>query len=324
MPKRHPILAIQSPSRHQMAPKPCCGTRRNVASAFRILAVSAFLVASPSSFCSENLVPSGDFEEEHLIIQWSPTKAAVQESEEKASGDHSLRFTVSLSDVVSPELIEVDPEQHYELRAFIKEPEVKNAPEYVSAKVFIGLLPYDQYEQRIPPLAVWTFPNTETTLARDAAKGDTVVYLTGEPWETRAPFIGTGIAFDVKEDRSDLPNFSAIGMDNKVGVKDGMAVVTLQSPLDQSWPAGTRVRQHRYADFPASFVEALPTTWTEHSMEIGGVSSPDAVNMREFWPGVKYVRVVIGVRPQAAATGKLPAGEHAVDVLIDDVSFTSQ
>ena len=323
MPSPYFFPAIQSVFRCHITSKPCCGARRNTASAFCILAAAVFLAASLPSFCSENLVPSGDFEEAELIKQWSPTKAAVQESEEKASGEHSLRFTVDRSDAISPELIEVDPKKHYELRAFIKEPDIKKAIEYVSTRVFIALLPYDRNEQRIPPMAVWTLPNTETTLARDAAPGDTVVYLAGEPWEAMPPSIGTGIAFDVKEDRSDLPNFSAIGMDNNIQVKDGVAVVTLQSPLDQAWPAGTRVRRHRYADFPTSFMEPLPA-WTEHSIEIGGVSDPDAVNMREFWPGVKYVRVAIGVRPPADASGKLPSDEQAVDVLVDDVSFTAQ
>ena len=319
MPKRHPTPANQSPSRRQMAPKPFCAARRNTASAFRIFAASAFLAASPSSFCSENLVPSGDFEEAEFIIQWSPSKAAIQESEEKASGEHSLRFTVPLADAISPELIEVDPKKHYNLRAFIKEPDAKDGAAYVPLNVFIGLLPYDQSEQRIPPLAVWTVPGTETALAKNAAAGDTVVYLAGPTWDAMPAHIGTAIAFDVKDDLSDIPNFSAVGIENNIQVKDDVAVVTLQSPLDQAWPAGTRVRRHRYADYPTSFMEPLPA-WTEHSMEVGGVSNSDAINPREFWPGVKYVRVVIGIR----AKGKLPAEEPAIEVLVDDVSLTAQ
>ena len=111
------------------------------------------------------------------------------------------------------------------------------------ALVYIGFIPYTAKGIFIAPEHVTTIENSSTTLTAAAAKGDkTLTVKDASKW-------GNGkyyhVAFNAKEDMSDIPNFDISRMIAKIQKKDNGYLVTLTQPLTKAYPAGTVVRQHR-------------------------------------------------------------------------------
>ncbi len=277
----------------------------------RVCGLGAALIMGTVALGAENLVPSGDFEDVVLAKEWGPENLVTLTDDESRGGSMALRF-IHPGWANSPEIVPVDPLQTYQLHAFIKEPEVQMNPDYVPLRVFIGLRLLDENQEQIPPFAVRAVLNSETTLARDAGQGDTKLYLEGTPWEAG---VHPGIAFDIQDDFRDIPNFNSIGIIRIRPEQEGFSI-DLQQPLPFAYPAGTRVRQHRYADFPVLTAEP-GAAWDAQLLEIGGQSEPGRVEPAKFWPGTRYVRVSIA--PSARETGLDPG--TVVDLLVDDVSL---
>jgi hypothetical protein len=257
-----------------------------------------------------NLLPSGDFEDEEAAKKWGDAHLVAPSGEENHTGGWCLRF-VGQTWGTAPDPVEIDPEQSYELRAFIKEPGVRVHSELIPMETYIGLRLLDKNQEQISPWAVLSVPHTETTLAKEAAVGDTVLRLAGTPWESVPQ---PAIAFDIKDDFSDIPNATAVPL-TEIRPSEGGFEVQLATPLATAYPAGTKVRQHRWADFPVLIAEP-GAEWQEKVMEIGGVSMPGTAEMSKFWPGTRYVRVSIApIAKQGAGYGT------PVELLLDDVSF---
>jgi hypothetical protein len=265
---------------------------------------------------AENLVPSGDFENPASAIQWARPDMAIRTEEEHATGIASLRFRTR-SWATSPELVEVDPERSYVLRVFIKEAKQKEASGSHPLTVFVGLRLLDENEKELSPYSVSAVPNTDAILSRDASEGDKVLHIEGNLWKN-VPKGLNAIVFDAKEDRSDIPNNQSAGIAEITAGNGGAFEVHLKGKLSKGYPAGTRVRQHRYADFPVIKV-APEANWEAHVHEIGSVSRLGVIEAGKFWPGVRYVRPSIGVFILDAPS--VPSSQP-VDLLIDDVTFT--
>jgi hypothetical protein len=113
----------------------------------------------------------------------------------------------------------------------------------------------------------------------------------------------------VKDNYADLPNHeSARVTDFKEGV--GGNEVTLRKPLDRSYPAGTKIRLHKYIDYPGATYD-IPSEWTERSMTFSGESKNGAPEKGKFWSGAKYLRVHI-----------LANFDKTSPLLFDDISVT--
>lgn len=115
------------------------------------------------------------------------------------------------------------------------------------ATLYFGITPFTADGQEIIHAAVATAePQLITTLAADAKKGDKVLILNNAAnWK----FLAHGrLAFNAREDRSDLPNMDLspfFDMNNIKVREDGSVEVALKQPLAKDYPAGTKVRQHR-------------------------------------------------------------------------------
>lgn len=277
--------------------------------------VFALLLSVVASIGAENFLLDGDFEDESFPRKWVPNGSAVIESAEKHAGEHSMRMTQSLSHAYSPELIEVDPQAHYQLRAFIKEPEGKLADEYRPLNVILMLRLYDNYEQEIPAYAVHALPGTMTILSKDANQGADTIFVTADPSMFQTG--DTAIAFNAMEDLSDIPN-TTTSVVADITYASGEAKIKLAAPLKESYAKGTNVRQHLAMNWPS--ISVKPSSgWTEQVLDIGGVMDPEQAQPGQFWPGTRYVRVVIApvIKNKSGQTGP-----QAIDLLVDDVSFT--
>ncbi|MBO7146378.1 MAG: hypothetical protein J6W81_01360 [Lentisphaeria bacterium] len=163
-------------------------------------------------------------------------------------------------------------------------------------RVWMGYNALDSKGRTIYPIYVLARSGTETELAEDVKPGDKVIKIKdGSKWNANSPY--TLIAFNAKDDFSDLPN-RAVDRIVKDGVKQngGVWEITLKSPTKQKFAAGTKVRQH--ADGATHIWNAghvdLKNQWvTARGILQGSVKVGNP--RHKLWPGTKNVRLLIQV-----------------------------
>ena len=234
-------------------------------------------------------VPGGDGEDAVTVKSWG----AIQNLAEKHSGAASLAVLPGRQAVSG--LVPVDPGKSYRVSAFFKA-----AGDKGKLRGYLGLKYYDADKNEMNYCGVWPVLGTEATLAKAVAKGDPAASVAPAAWRTPPPWL-YAVAFDVKDDLSDLPNSS---------------VCLWGRPLPRGYPAGTRIRLHRYCDPPGVGGVVVPR-WTEYSFHVSGEAGrgdPNGKNFDgknytpKFWNGTKYVKVVV-------ANG----GLDGCELLVDDI-----
>ena len=135
-------------------------------------------------------------------------------------------------------IITVDPAKKYKVSVKVRQ------LDEVPARVYIGFIPFDAKKRIIDPRKGYN--NTKGSfiaLAAAAAKGDKAVTVEdASKWKKDRPYV---VAFNVKEDMSDIPNFDHSSGITKIEKTGDVYTITLAKPLTKAYPAGTMVRQHR-------------------------------------------------------------------------------
>jgi hypothetical protein len=248
-------------------------TRINLLSFDPRLAGLVLLAAAigPVSASAQRVVTIVDGEDPAVVKSWH----AVQNTTDPHSGRGAMEIPPG-GRVESPNRIEIDPSRTYEFRGMFKtaEKDRKN-------KVWISLHYFDAQGQPLNFCSVWPMVGTETELAAAVKKGDLLDRHVPKQWVLPPPFL-YAMAFDAKDDLSDLPNQSARLLDR---------------PSDRDYPAGTRIRLHRYLDPPCVGGIVVPI-WTEYSLTVSGEATIENPNRRpngarQFWHGTKSIGVVI-------------------------------
>jgi hypothetical protein len=154
---------------------------------------------------------------------------------------------------------------------------------------------YTEEEKLIISQAINRLENTETELLADAVPGDTVLKVKkADQWKSSP---NSFVAFNVDDSPavSDLPNFNLSPMGiQSVTEKGGAWEIELAKPMTKSYPAGTKIRQHNAGNsyvFCTVANKTIPKNWKEFSGKIAGKS--DRLSNKQFWPGTRYVQVVI-------------------------------
>jgi hypothetical protein len=193
-------------------------------------------------------------------------------------------------DVLSSELIPVDPDKEYTLSLMLK-----SGGQAESQEVHVGLACYTEEEKLIISQAINRLENTETELLADAVPGDTVLKVKkADQWKSSP---NSFVAFNVDDSPavSDLPNFNLSPMGiQSVTEKGGAWEIELAKPMTKSYPAGTKIRQHNAGNsyvFCTVANKTIPKNWKEYTGKITGKS--DRLSNKQFWPGTRYVQVVI-------------------------------
>lgn len=139
-------------------------------------------------------------------------------------------------------------------------------------------------------------PKTDTVLAADAKKGDTVLLLKdASGWKNWSFLV---LAFNTKPDLSDLPNFdTAVCRVANIEKKAGSWQVTLKQPLPKDLPAGTGIRQHLQSSmFFAGKAISVGKTPVPVSASVKGIGQ--GLFGPEKWPaGTDHVITVFFVNP---------------------------
>lgn len=262
------------------------------------LAVAGLAMVVSGAVAAENLCKSGNGEDADVVRTWG--RGVSQNTTDKHSGAASMETAIK-GGVFSPEFIAIDPAKNYRLSGWFKLAD-KTKP----SRALFGVRFYDASRKEILCTAILPEPGTAAQLAADARKGDTVLTVTGT-WTVKSQFF-YGIAFNVKDDLSDLPTPETMFI-NKIEAKGTSTLVTVSEPLDKDYPAGTKVRQHRYVDYPTVNF-AVAEDWMECSLTFAGQGTAYG----QIWPGAKFVRIEV--------VPNLDRREDLVAMRFDDISFT--
>ncbi|MBQ7206463.1 MAG: hypothetical protein IJS01_01565 [Lentisphaeria bacterium] len=159
-----------------------------------------------------------------------------------------------------------------------------------------GLMPMTEKNMPISSVCIDAVAGTETVLAAPAEAGDTVLKVADAlRWNNKRP--SCGVAFNVKDNRADLPNFSCIGMKTGSVNKNGDDwEIRLGKPLPKAYAAGTRVRQHLFGGTfiysIAKFKKDLSGEWQKFSGTVTGMTENTRSDTK-FWPGTAKARVIV-------------------------------
>jgi len=274
-----------------------------------MLGVAGLLVASSAVVAGENLVKNGGAEDAASIKKWH--KALSQNTEEKVGGKSSFHGKTRSIWAFSPEFIEVDPSKAYQVSVSIK-----NAGTAIS-KCYIGLAMYNAKKQSIQRPYIMTIKGTMTKLAADVKPGDKVLKIVDCSKWNKKIITRSQVAFGAKKDYSDLPNLKLSRLAAKLEKKGDIYELTLSSPIKKAFKAGTQIRQHFYTggyQYCAASNKPATAEWKRYSAIVKGLAKHGAPN-KQFWPGTKYVKVVVIINYNAKKDSDTQA-------LFDEVSFS--
>lgn len=181
----------------------------------------------------------------------------------------------------SKEMIKIDPAKKYGFTG-----EIRKNPNAPTNHFYPGFELFDKDKKLILGCYVYTIKGTDTTLAKAAKAGESVISIkNGARWVAKPYHI---VAFNA----GPLPH-REFGGDSIKEVKRVGNVwnVTLKTPLKKDYPAGTKVRVHSNGAY--FYVDSLAPgdTWKTFGTKktIQGVAK-DRVENGKFWPGTVHAR----------------------------------
>jgi len=281
-------------------------TPRHLTAALAILATASFAAASLAADPPAPLVQNGGAEDGSLA-NWTGFDAVVADNPH--TGKHCFTRKGN-STVRSNALIPVSPNKVYTLTGWFR-----SAGEEES-KIYFGYVPLDEKKRPISPASVSAIAGTDTTLAQPCAKDDLVLKIVdGSKW-TVLPHGCVAFDTDPSGKRADLPNFtlSPLGI-QQVEKKGDCWEVTLKDKCGQDRPAGAPLRMHMSGGsyiYNAAGNASVPKEWTQFAGVIKSHAAAGAPG-DQWWPGTKYVQILILANFQQRDTAVL---------LADDITLT--
>ncbi len=252
-----------------------------------------------------NLIINGDAE----LTDFKTWLHLTTTSNDPHGGEHCFEMT-GHTNVQNHKPIAIDPDKTYTLSGWFKSAGEK------PSNIYFGFAPLNAKKQQIASWHVNALAKTQTTLTEACAKGDTVIKVAdASKWVAHKYSV---VAFDTASDFSDLPNRQTTGHGIKaVQNKGDYWEVTLAKPCKQTKEAGTPVRVHRASGsymYSAASSKIVPNEWTQFSAKIKGHSIKGSP-LKQFWPGTKFVRILILANWGMKKEGTL---------LIDDLELTAE
>ena len=182
--------------------------------------------------------------------------------------------------------IKLDPTAKYTLTVTLRKDGKEKAFAY-----HCGFYCFDKTGRMITCDNISSSKQSFTSLVKDVKVGDkTVTVKDGSKWK-KSGFV----AFNAKQDYSDLPNRTTVGNITKVEKQGDAWVITLDKPVKKAYAAGTNVRNH----FPGGYVYStaggkLTDDWKTVSGTISGVNPPETGGyFKKFWTTTVTIRPMI-------------------------------
>ena len=161
------------------------------------------------------------------------------------------------------------------------------------SKVYYGFICYDKKRRQIGTLHSNIISGSGTTLAKACKKGDKLLVLKANKKWKKGNY---AVAFNAKDDFSDLPNREVAYKITKVTQKGGNIELQLHKPLKKAYAAGTKVRMHTasYGSYLYTAIcgAAVPKSWKTYKGS-AALAKPGQMGWHYIRPGTAYVRIVI-------------------------------
>ncbi|MBO5689469.1 MAG: hypothetical protein J6S73_06015 [Lentisphaeria bacterium] len=252
---------------------------------------------------------------ENLIRQEGGWQGADVDAElSKTEGTRVLRISKPKAWIFLGEKMAVDPAKTYTVSM-----ELRSADAAALSRVnYIGLVQQDSRSRSLVRDFVYAVPGAAVAkVAADAAKGAKEIILEGTVDLSRQGGKGICLAFNAKEDFSDLPNRDLSGKVLRTAVVNGNTVFTLAQPLRHDVKAGTAARCHYHsAGFTYGvLMGGLTADWKKFTCRITGVADKGTADYNKFWPGVKTFQLLFVVNNVAGV---------ASEVLVKNISVTAE
>jgi uncharacterized protein YqfB (UPF0267 family) len=190
-------------------------------------------------------------------------------------------LTAKTANIIEFGKFQFDPKAKYTLSF-----DIKNGADTKPATFYAGYYCHDKNGRRIYHENVTFHQNTFTTLTKDVKVGDkTITVKDASKWHR-----GCSIAFNAKEDLSDLPNYTTFGTITKIEKKDNEWVLTFNKAMNKAYPAGTAVRNHRPGGYVYAIISAPAKDWQTKTKTVQGVNKRAGNNtILNFWPGTATI-----------------------------------
>ena len=194
-----------------------------------------------------------------------------------------------LYSIASP-YIPVDPAKKYRLSGKFR---LVNPPAEKAGRLKFGIHTYDKNKRPIQPEHTTVINRTATELTAAAEYGQrSVTIANGKTWRIVPNF--SYIAFNAKDDFSDLPNRTTVAITAVKIQPDGKAVLELKEPLNEFYAPGTKVRMHhRLAAF--LYGGALNKVLSGEFQDISGEFTGEqrGFSHNAFRQGTAFIQVVV-------------------------------
>ena len=234
---------------------------------------------------AQNLIKNGDAESD--LENWDPAKVQVV-TENPHSGKSC--FKTNTVSVIGTAVIPVDGTKTYKYSGWFRNADDKKPT------LYFGLSPMTADKKEIKALQVCVMPGTETALAAPCKPEDTIIKIKdGSKWNIKDKYSHIGFNADNSGEYKDLPNTNvAAPVIVKVEKKDNLWEVTLEQACGMTYAADINVRIHRDGGYMyTGYIENFNSKdWKEITADIKGTNKSGG-SMEQFWPGTKYVKIVI-------------------------------
>lgn len=273
-----------------------------------LMMLSSCIIIAATAQETKNLLPAGDGE--NIAVLGKNWQGFIQITDtDKKSGQGAILID-RVAMIRNKTLIPIDSSKTYVISGWLKS---KN-PEQLSR----GLLDVRYYtadKKAIKPRSVQP-ASSVSELVKATGKGATELLVKRNKWP-RAPRGILAIVFNAKDDLSDLPNFE-LGRIKKYSYSREGYKITLSKPLTKDYPAGCKVRLHRYLDYPRVGSNSISADkWTNMNFTIGS----GAPKKYKIWPGAKYMQIAL-LNQYKGYPKPLPKDAKPPQLLIDDLSVT--
>ena len=237
-------------------------------------------------------IATGVNAEEKTLYDWSDDAAVLKKewsgkiTYEKIDGK-LCGVTTSRSYIKSKKFFPVEAGRKYTLSGDFK------GLGQEKSKVYFGFMTYDKNKKYIAHYHSNVILGSDTTLVKACKKGSkSLVVKANKKWKKNFT-----VAFNVKDDFSDLPNRDVLYKIFKVTPKeDGNMLVELTKPVNKDYPEETKVRAHTSAygtyTYTAIAGSKLSSDWKSYK-GTATLAVPGKMSHKLFRPGTAFVKILM-------------------------------
>lgn len=161
------------------------------------------------------------------------------------------------------------------------------------SRLFFGFDCYDKNKKYIYPENSNIITDSETVLVKDCKIGDKEIYIkSNSKWRKNCY-----VAFNVKKDYSDLPNFSTRLKVKKIETEDDMMKLVLSSALHKAYSVGTKIRAHVNTFGPHVYTvrrgAGIPFGKWQLCKDSAQLAAPGQAGWKYLQTGTAYFKILI-------------------------------